>query len=52
MNSASPPPMADTLDRVQQHVVACGACPRLVAWRERVAQEKTRRYLVRRHFFR
>jgi uracil-DNA glycosylase family 4 len=44
MNDASHSPMADTLDRVQQHVVACRACPRLVAWRERVAQEKTRRY--------
>ncbi len=29
-----------TLDDVQQEVVACRACPRLVEWRERVAIEK------------
>ena len=30
----------DTLARVQTEVTACRACPRLVAWRERVAEEK------------
>lgn len=44
MNEAAPWPRADTLGDVQQCVVACRACPRLVAWRERVAQQKTRRY--------
>ena len=31
---------ATALDAVQQEVVACRACPRLVAWREQVATEK------------
>lgn len=30
----------DSLDRVTEEVVACRACPRLVAWRELVAAEK------------
>ena len=32
------------LERVSAEVVACRACPRLVEWRERVAQEKTARF--------
>lgn len=32
------------LDRITAEVVACRACPRLVAWRERVAREKVSRY--------
>ena len=31
-----------TLDRIADEVVACRACPRLVAWREQVAREKRR----------
>jgi uracil-DNA glycosylase family 4 len=30
----------DTLARLQEEIVACRRCPRLVAWRERVAAEK------------
>ena len=30
----------DTLERLQAEITACRACPRLVAWRERVAREK------------
>ena len=30
----------DSLDRVHDDVVACRACPRLVAWREEVGREK------------
>lgn len=30
----------DSLDRVTEEVVACRACPRLVAWREQVAEDK------------
>lgn len=30
----------DALSRVQDEIVACRACPRLVAWRERVALDK------------
>ena len=30
----------DSLDRITSEVVACRACPRLVAWREQVAVEK------------
>jgi len=30
----------DSLDRVTEEVVTCRACPRLVAWRELVAEEK------------
>jgi uracil-DNA glycosylase family 4 len=32
------------LDRITEEVVACRACPRLVAWRERVAVEKVARF--------
>jgi uracil-DNA glycosylase len=32
------------LDAIRGDVVACRRCPRLVAWRERVAQEKTARF--------
>jgi uracil-DNA glycosylase family 4 len=32
------------LERLQAEVVACARCPRLVAWRERVAREKVRRF--------
>jgi uracil-DNA glycosylase family 4 len=32
------------LDRIAARVVDCRACPRLVAWRERVAREKTARF--------
>jgi uracil-DNA glycosylase len=32
------------LDRLEEEVVRCRACPRLVAWRERVAREKVARF--------
>lgn len=32
------------LERITSEVVACRACPRLVAWRERVAREKAPRH--------
>jgi uracil-DNA glycosylase len=32
--------VADTLERVTQEVIDCRKCPRLVAWREQVGQEK------------
>ncbi|MCS6804382.1 MAG: uracil-DNA glycosylase [Blastocatellia bacterium] len=32
------------MTEIQQQVVACRRCPRLVAWRERMAEEKTARY--------
>ncbi len=32
------------LERLRAEIVACRACPRLVAWRERVARERTRRF--------
>ena len=35
---------ADSLARVTDEVVACGACPRLVAWREQVARDKRAAY--------
>jgi uracil-DNA glycosylase len=35
---------ARDLERIAREVVACRACPRLVAWRERVAREKTARF--------
>jgi uracil-DNA glycosylase len=34
----------DTLQRVRDEVVACRQCPRLVAYRERVAREKKREF--------
>ncbi|MBI3949792.1 MAG: uracil-DNA glycosylase [Acidobacteria bacterium] len=43
MNKVSPP-HASALARLQQQVIECRACPRLVTWRERVAREKTQRY--------
>ena len=35
---------ADSLARVTDEVVACGACPRLVAWRQAVARDKRAAY--------
>jgi uracil-DNA glycosylase len=35
---------ARELDAIAREVVRCRACPRLVAWRERVAREKTARF--------
>jgi uracil-DNA glycosylase family 4 len=35
---------AAELERIAREVVRCRACPRLVAWRERVAREKTARF--------
>jgi uracil-DNA glycosylase len=32
------------LEALQQQVIACHLCPRLVRWREKVAREKTRRF--------
>lgn len=34
----------DSLDRVHDDVVACRACPRLVAWREQVGRDKRAAY--------
>lgn len=34
----------DSLLRIEREVVGCRACPRLVAWRERVATEKVARF--------
>lgn len=36
--------MENTPDQVTEHIISCRKCPRLVAWREKVAQEKTRRF--------
>ena len=36
--------MLDTIAEVQQQVVACRACPRLVEWREETARVKRRMY--------
>ncbi|HCE00825.1 MAG TPA: uracil-DNA glycosylase, partial [Armatimonadetes bacterium] len=30
----------DRLDALNERIVACGLCPRLVEWRRRVAEEK------------
>ena len=37
--------MSDSLEQLCADVVACRACPRLVAWREEVAETKRRAYL-------
>ncbi|HET9344193.1 MAG TPA: uracil-DNA glycosylase [Candidatus Limnocylindrales bacterium] len=37
-------PAADGLDALTAEIVACRLCPRLVAWRERVAREKVARF--------
>lgn len=37
--------MRDSLARLDRDIAACRLCPRLVEWRERVAREKTRRFL-------
>lgn len=34
----------DSLERVSDDVVGCRACPRLVAWREKVARDKVARF--------
>jgi uracil-DNA glycosylase family 4 len=33
------------MDSLNQQIIACRACPRLVAWREQVAREKRKAYL-------
>ena len=35
---------ADSLERVRDDVVVCRKCPRLVAWREQVAEQKVARF--------
>lgn len=37
--------MESELDRLEQKIILCRKCPRLVAWREEVAQVKRRAYL-------
>src|SRR5690242_19194511 len=37
--------MSDLLSRLNEEVVACRRCPRLVAYREQVAREKRRAYM-------
>lgn len=32
------------LDKLQERIIACRLCPRLVKWREKVAREKTKRF--------
>lgn len=44
MKRTSRPHIVDALACVQQQIIICRDCPRLVAWRERTAQEKTRRF--------
>jgi len=34
----------ESLERIERELIACRACPRLVAWREEVARVKTRRF--------
>jgi uracil-DNA glycosylase family 4 len=36
--------VSDALERIREDIVVCRACPRLVAWRERVAREKVARF--------
>jgi uracil-DNA glycosylase len=36
--------MADSLQRLREEIVACRRCPRLVAYRERVAREKKKQF--------
>ena len=44
MRAISPTRTADSLLRIQRKVIRCRKCPRLVQWREKVAQEKVRRF--------
>ena len=37
-------PRRAELQRIEGEIIACRACPRLVAWREQVAREKTSRF--------
>lgn len=36
--------MAKTISALHKKIIACRACPRLVAWREHIAQIKTKRF--------
>jgi uracil-DNA glycosylase len=38
--------MPDSLHIINQEIIACGLCPRLVPYRERIAKEKRRAYLA------
>ncbi|RMG61702.1 MAG: uracil-DNA glycosylase [Calditrichaeota bacterium] len=37
-------PLATSLEALNAEIVSCRRCPRLVAWREKVAAERTRRF--------
>ena len=43
-NTRSIAASVDSIVKLQEHVVACRACPRLVDWREEVARVKRRMY--------
>ena len=43
-NTRSIAASADSIVKLQEHVVACRACPRLVDWREEVSRVKRRMY--------
>ncbi len=38
------------LTRLQNRMIACRLCPRLVAWREQVAQEKVKRFALEKYW--
>ncbi|HTT15154.1 MAG TPA: uracil-DNA glycosylase [Thermoplasmata archaeon] len=42
--------MTDSLDRIRAEVVACRQCPRLVAYRERVARERKREFRLQEYW--
>jgi uracil-DNA glycosylase family 4 len=44
MQSTTRPPSVNTLHQLNQRLIACRLCPRLVAYREQVAREKKRMY--------
>jgi uracil-DNA glycosylase family 4 len=44
MRRSDETPSPTKLDIVHQEIIGCCKCPRLVAWREKVAREKTRRF--------
>jgi len=45
-------PAGGELDRLEREIIACRACPRLVAWREQVAADPPRRFRGERYWAR
>ncbi len=42
--------MGSEFQRLEQQIIQCRRCPRLVEWREKIAREKTRRFITQEYW--